>query len=158
MASIFEIDQEMMNLIDSETGELLDFERFSELEMQKNIKVENMALWYKSLCAEAEAIKNEISALSQRVKTKENTAQNLKEYLSKILNGQKFESPKCRISYRKSSAVEIENEEYLLVHAKEKYLTKRLPVPNKAVIKEALKDGEKIDGARLVEKQNMTIK
>ena len=158
MASIFEIDQEMLNLIDPETGELLDFERFSELEMQKNIKVENMALWYKSLCAEAEAIKNEISALSQRVKTKENTAQNLKEYLSKILNGQKFESSKCRISYRKSSAVEIENEEYFLVHAKEKYLTKRLPVQNKAVIKEALKDGEKIDGARLVEKQNMTIK
>ena len=40
MASIFEIDQEMMNLIDPETGELLDFERFSELKMQKNIKVE----------------------------------------------------------------------------------------------------------------------
>ena len=82
----------------------------------------------------------------------------IREYLSKILNGQKFESPKCRISYRKSSAVEIENEEYFLVHAKEKYLTKRLPIPNKAVIKEALKDGEKIDGDRLVEKQNMTIK
>lgn len=158
MASIFEIDQEMMSLIDPETGELLDFEKFLELEMQKNIKVENMALWYKSLCAEAEAIKNEISALSQRVKTKENTAQNLKEYLSKILNGQKFESSKCRISYRKSSAVEIENEEYFLVHANEKYLTKRLPVPNKTAIKEALMDGEQIDGARLVEKQNMTIK
>ena len=40
MASIFEIDQEMMNLIDPETGELLDSARFSELKMQKNIKVE----------------------------------------------------------------------------------------------------------------------
>ena len=158
MASIFEIDQEIMNLIDPETGELLDYDRFLELDMERNKKIENMALWHKSLCAETEAIKNEIKSLSERAKVKENRAQSLKNYLSKILNGQKFETPKCKVSYRKSSALELDDEEYFLSHAKEKYLTRKPPVPNKKAITEAIKAGEEVEGAKLVEKTNISIK
>ena len=43
--NIYEIDNAMFSLIDEETGEIKDFEAFEELQMQKEEKIENAALW-----------------------------------------------------------------------------------------------------------------
>lgn len=47
--TIYEIDARMAGLIDPETGELLDYEAFASLQMEREAKIENMALWYKDL-------------------------------------------------------------------------------------------------------------
>ena len=47
--NIYEIDNAMFSLIDEETGEIKDFEAFEELQMQKEEKIENAALWHKKI-------------------------------------------------------------------------------------------------------------
>ena len=52
---LYEIDQAILALVDPETGEILDYEAFSELKMKREEKIEGMALWHKNLTAEATA-------------------------------------------------------------------------------------------------------
>ena len=45
MASLYEINEAIMNTIDLETGEITDFDKFEALQMERNEKLENIALW-----------------------------------------------------------------------------------------------------------------
>ena len=57
--TIFDIDEAILNLVDEETGEVVDIEALEALEMERDKKVSNIACWIKQLDAEAEAIKAE---------------------------------------------------------------------------------------------------
>ena len=103
--NLYEIDQAMQALVDPETGELMDYEAFSELQMDRDSKIENMALWIKNLTAEAKAIKEEMDNLQKRRKTAENRAEGLKRYLFEALDGEKFQTARCSISYRKRKRI-----------------------------------------------------
>ena len=167
MASLYEINREMEeileNSIDPETGEILDEAvwKLNELQMAKDEKVENVALWHKNLLAESKAIADEIKALQERKRSLEKKMQWQENYLEWALEGQKFESPKVAITYRKSTAVEIEDLDKFIAGYKDNpdlVTTKIDYAPNKTNIKAMLKDGERIDGAWLIERQNMQIK
>ena len=67
--NIYEIDNAMFSLIDEETGEIKDYEAFEELQMQKEEKIENTALWYKNLVAESKAIREEENSKDTTSKT-----------------------------------------------------------------------------------------
>ena len=157
--NIYEIDNAMFSLIDEETGEIKDFEAFEELQMQREEKIENTALWYKNLVAESKAIREEEKALAERRKSLENKAESLKNFVSRALNGNKFSTSKVAISYRKSTAVEVDDEfiDYAMKNNSD-LLTYKQPEPNKAVIKEMLQGGFDIPHAELVERNNMSIK
>lgn len=158
MASFYELETAIFDLIDEETGELKDYEAFEKLNMEKNEKIENVALWQKSLLAEAEAIKKEAANLTARAKAKESRATQLEGLLTQVLAGAKFETPKCKINYRKSTAIEIEDEAKFIESAPEQYLTIKKPTVNKTAIKEAIKAGIDVEGAKLVERSNIIIK
>ena len=66
--SLYKIDRELESLVDPETGELLDFERFAELRMERERKIEDIALWHKNEVMEAKAIREEELALAERRK------------------------------------------------------------------------------------------
>lgn len=154
MASIFEIDQEMMNLIDPETGELLDYDRYLELDMERNEKIERSILAYKTFCIQAKAIKNEIKVMQKRANTKIKNAEQIKERLSYFLNGKKFESPKCIAYFKKDTSVQIEDLDYFLSNAEEKYLNKKISItPDKAAIKAAIKEGKEVVGSKFIRKK-----
>ena len=138
--NIYEIDNAMFSLIDEETGEIKDYEAFEELQMQREEKIENTALWYKNLVAE-------------------NKAENLKNFINRTLQGNKFATPKVAISYRKSTAVEVDDEfiDYAMKNNSD-LLTYKQPEPNKAVIKEMLQGGFDIPHAELTVRNNMSIK
>ena len=157
--NIYEIDNAMFSLIDEETGEIKDYEAFEELQMQKEEKIENVALWYKNLIAESKAIREEEKALAERRKSLENKAEQLKDYVSRALQGNKFATPKVAISYRKSTAVEVDDEfiDYAMKNNSD-LLTYKQPEPNKAVIKEMLQGGFDIPHAELTVRNNMSIK
>lgn len=157
--NIYEIDNEMLSLIDEETGEIKDYEAFEELQMQKEEKIENTALWYKNLVAESKAIREEEKALAERRKSLENKAENLKNFVNRTLNGNKFSTSKVAISYRKSTAVEVDDEfiDYAMKNNND-LLTFKRPEPNKTVIKGMLQGGFDIPHAELVERNNMSIK
>ena len=108
--TIYEIDNRIAGLVDPETGELLDYEAFAELQMEREAKIENMALWYKDLTAEAKAIREEEKALAERRKSAENKAERLKAYLDEALAGESYKTSRVAVSYRKSTAVEVSNE------------------------------------------------
>lgn len=154
MASIFEIDRQFEELIDPETGELLDYDAFLELQMERDSKIDNTACWVKELTAQANAIDAEIKSLTERKKSAQAKAQRLTEYLGTVLGGEKFSSARCAISYRKSEAVEVDEE-----LCPKKYMVKTVTVkPDKKAIKELLKTGKAVKGCTLVERQNISIK
>ena len=113
--TLYEIDQKMQNLVDPETGELMDYEAFAQLQMDREQKIENMALWVKDLSAEAKAIREEEDNLKERRKAMENRAERLKTYLSIALGGKKFQTPRCAVTFRKTTAVQIDDQEKLIL-------------------------------------------
>lgn len=157
--TIYEIDQALLSLIDPDTGEIGDYDMFCELQMEREAKVENMALWIKNLNAEADAIKAERDNLYEREKAARNKADRLKKYLAEILRGEKFTSPRVAVTFRKSEAVEIDEDFIEWAREKAGYLLKyKDPEVNKTAIKKAIKNGTAIEFARIVQNNNIQIK
>ena len=158
--TIYEIDNEIMNCIDMETGEVIDTDKLNDLQMERDAKIENVALWIKELKAEAEAIKNEKQALAERQRVAENKAESLKNWLAYALNGEKVKTAKCSISYRNSESVEVTEEGLeALMREHEDLLTYKAPEPNKKAIKDAIKnDGLTVAGVQLLQKTSTIIK
>ena len=154
MSNLFEINQAILNCIDLETGEIIDTAALDRLEMERDTKVENIALWIKNLNADAAALKAEKQALDARQKAAENKAESLKKYLAAALNGSKFTTPKVAITWRRSESVEVTD----ISKLDDDYLKYSDPTPDKTKIKAALKLGIELEGATLTEKQNMQIK
>lgn len=67
--TLYEIDSRMASLIDSETGEVVDYDAFIALDMARRDKLENTVCLLKNWSADVEAIKNEISTLQKRKKS-----------------------------------------------------------------------------------------
>ena len=157
--TIYEINQAIMNCVDLETGEIIDTEQLDKLQMERDTKIEGVACWIKDLKAEAEALKNEKQALAERQRVAENKAESLKKWLAYALQGEKFKTPKCAISFRKSEAVEVTDEGLNnLMKEHDELLTYKAPEPNKTAIKQALKDGLSVEGVQLVQNISTIIK
>ena len=159
--NIFEFDKvigdAIERAIDQETGEVISEDALAgleEIEMEREKKIENCVAYYKDCLARAKAIKEEAKALQDRAKSYENKADSLKNYLESALDGEKFESPRCKISYRKSESISIDPDALI----PSQYIKIREPEYNKTALKKALKAGEKIDGVTIVEKSNIQIK
>lgn len=154
--TLYEIDKRIIDLIDDETGEIIDsnLNTFDELIMERNNKIENVALWIKNLRADAEAYKAEAQAFVDRKKAAERKIESLTRLLEITLRGRKFKAERVQIGYRKSDSVQIDKDAKL----PDEYLRFREPEPDKAALKKALKDGVEIKGAWLEEKLNMQVK
>ncbi len=156
---LYEIDNAILDCIDLETGEVIDTERLDALHMERDAKIENVALWIKDLKAESEAIKAEKMALAERQKVAENKAESLKNWLAYALDGQKFSTARCAISFRKTEKVEISDVGMIrLMKEHDELLTYNDPEPNKTAIKQALKDGLTVQGVQLVQNMSTIIK
>ena len=152
-----QIEQAWSAAVDPETGEIISEEAaqaVEQLNMAREDKIENLALYYKNLTAEAKALKNEKLALEARQSAAEKKAESIKKYLASSMNGEKYKSEKVAISWRKSESVSVDENAFL----PDDYMTFKEPVPNLTAIKKALKAGEKIDGATLTSSNNIQIK
>ena len=151
---LYEINEQILNCIDSETGEVIDPEKLNDLQIAKDEKIENLALWYKDLLAEANALKEEKEAFAEREKAAKNKAESIKNYLSYVLNGENFKTTKCALSFRKSEKTVIDD----IYSIPENFLKYSEPKADLTEIKKAIKNGEEIKGAHLEETQNIQIK
>lgn len=160
--NLYQIDNAILECLDAETGEILDIERLEELQMVKDQKLENVALYIKAVAAEAAAIKAEEGALAERRKAKEAKVARLKEYLADVLGGQRFETARVSLSFRSSTGVEISDEiallEWLERHEKENCIKYKMPEISKSEVGKLLKAGEEVPGAALAVRQNIQIK
>ena len=152
--NLYEIENEILNCVDMETGEIVDIEKLESLQMERDQKIENIGCWIKNLLADAKALKEEKDNLAARQKSAENKAASLKAYLYNYLNGEKFKTAKVAISYRKSDSVDITEGAVI----PEKYLKYSDPTPDKIGLKAALKAGEKFPGISIVTSSNIQIK
>ena len=152
-----EIEEVLMNLVDDETGEVDEekLEQLNQLNVDRKEKIENCVLFAKSLRADGDAIMNESNALKERASRKFNKAERILQYVDMSLNGEKFETERCLVTYRPSQAVEILNEDALEDRF---FRVKTDRKPDKTSIKKALKAGEVVTGAVLVDKLNMQVK
>ena len=146
------------NAVDAETGEFFTKEALDELRMERDKKIENCILFVKNMTAEAKMLKEEIDAMTARMKSCKNKADRTTEYVQNILAGDKFKTTRCEVSYIRSKVVEIADN----VNVKDlddRFLrTKYTIEADKVALKEALMAGEEIEGITIVEKQNMKIK
>ena len=106
---LYEINAALEALVDPETGELMDYDAFEALNLAREEKIEGMALWYKDMVAEAKAIKEEADSLTARRRALEAKADRLKSYLDFQLGGEKFQTSRCAITYRKTTALQVED-------------------------------------------------
>lgn len=158
---LYEIDWEIQSCIDPETGEIIDEKKLNALRMERDEKLENVALWIKNLEAEAAAYKVEKERFATRERVARNKAESLKTWLAAALQGEKFTTTRAAVSFRTSEAVEITDPDFFLQWAGREnasLLSYALPTPNKTAIKELIKNGEIVPGAQLVKRQNINIK
>lgn len=152
MASLYEIDRRILALVDEETGEITDFEQLDKLQLERDDKIENIALWIKNLKSDEESYKAEKQAFEERQAKQKR--ESLERYLSAALNGEKFKTAKVECSFRKSQRVEVDD----VASLPDEFLKYKDPEADKTAIKEAIKEGKEIAGARLVTALNLQIK
>lgn len=152
--NLFQIDEEIMNCVDMETGEIIDIAKLDKLQMERDEKIENIGCWIKNLTADAEALKEQKLIFAERQKAAENKVESLKRYLANYLAGQKFSTPKVVISFRKASSVNITD----MAAIPKKYLKVVEPTADKTAIKDAIKAGISVAGAEIVEGRSILIK
>lgn len=160
--TLYEIEAQMQALldgqVDEETGEIVcDMDALEQLMLARDTKIENIACYIKNLTAETTAIREEEKALAKRRQTEERHAERLKTFLAAKLNGEKINTPRVAISWRRSEQVDI-SPDFFSDDRNEQYLRYKDPEPDKTAIKAALKAGETIPGAELITNLNMQIK
>jgi uncharacterized membrane protein YheB (UPF0754 family) len=86
-------------------------EKMEALEIDKDEKIDTLIRMYKNECAIAGAIEAEIKCLKDRMKSHDNKIEWVKKYIRQnIHEGEKKELSCGKISWRKSSSVEIVDE------------------------------------------------
>lgn len=152
--TLYEIDQKLLDCIDFETGEIINAEKLTELTMERDEKVEKVALWIKELKAEAEALKAEKQSFADRQRAAENKIESLKKWLADALNGEKFKTTKVAVSFRKTKSVDVPD----IFALDENYVKYSEPTADKAAIKKAIEAGQEVAGATLVENVSISVK
>ncbi len=163
MRALYEIDQAILDCVDLETGEILDGEKLTALQMEREQKLEGVALWVKDLRAEAEAVKAEADKLNARKKALDNKMDSTKTWLAAALNGEKLKTARCNVYQTHSQKLAVADEGELIsflqtLENPERFLRFKEPELRRDEIKKALKDDYEIPGAHLEESESVVIK
>lgn len=161
--NLFEINQKYFDILNmtDEDGCLSEaaFAALEEIQGEEIRKIENVALFIKDTEGFANAIRNEEKALAARRKVYENKVERLKKYLSDYLLAKdkpKFETQRVALSFRRSEKVNIFDQDAIIANYPE-FTTTEIKV-KAADVMAAIKAGQTIPGAEIVENQNLQIK
>lgn len=134
---------------------------FALLDAEFDDKADALACIIKELAAEAEAIKQQEAALKERRQRKESRGEYLRGLLSesmKRLDKTKIETSRNVISFRKSTALVIADEDdFKQRHRNLCQVEEVVKIPKKDIT-DRLKAGEEISGAVLETRQNLQIR
>lgn len=161
--NLFQIEEAITNCVkldgredyvDVSTGEIIDIEALKALEMERDTKIRNIACWIKNLESDEKALADQEKIFRERKNAAKNKKEQLKSYLASFLAGKKWKNNEVNITWKKSYPVEITDINKLSSY----YLKWKEPEPNKTLIGKDLKAGIKLNGAVIVEKNNMSVK
>jgi len=157
--NLFELNDNIVSLFDEETGEIKDVEKFNELQMQFEDKVESLALYYKETKAFLTALQEEKKSIDTRIKSCKTKLEGIQKYIGNALAGEKFETPKVKISYRKSKAVVVDDILAFMDNENaNEYVTYGEPKVDKKAVKTALELGIEMAGVHIEENTSTQIK
>jgi uncharacterized small protein (DUF1192 family) len=159
--SMYQIQSEYQQIADAlTTGELTpELEHALQIaEHELEVKSVNYSFVIKDINDEISIINAEIDRLKDLKKVRENALERLKNNISnamQLFQVDEIKTPLIKINFRKSESVEVDN--MALLDAK--FLNEKITItPDKMAIKEAIKNGEDVNGARLVINNNIQIK
>lgn len=124
------------------------------------VKAQNVAMFCRNLEATADAIKAHREAQKEREDAMRKRAEALKSYLARCMDAcgiEKIEGPGIALSFRKSSAVVI-NEPGLIPAQYMRQPDPPPPAPDKAAIAAAIKAGAEVPGAHVEQRRNLQIR
>lgn len=159
--TLYEIDSRIRAAIDAgftvdeDTGEVTGMEELEALESERNDKIEAICCVIKEMDAATKAFKDEIAAMKERSEKIGKKRERLANYLKESLAGDNFATARCAVSYRKSTSVEITDDDLLPDEFKVPKITF---TPDKVGIKTAIKGGVDVPGAAIKETVNMIVK
>jgi hypothetical protein len=161
MANLYEITrdaQELAFLLETEelTPELEAMLVINQEQLQ--VKAGNYAKVIANIQSDADAIDQEIKRLKAMKESKDRAVTRLKDALMEAMlvsTIDKIESPLFKLSLRRSESVEVDIVEAL---SSQFINIKNVVTADKVAIKEAIKRGENVIGARLIENFNLQIK
>lgn len=169
MASIYNISNDLKKIyedldngngIDLETGEIKP-EIMQQLSISRN-ELETKAVDYgyviKAFDDEIDIIDREIERLEERKAYVKKNKERMKTIVSSAMEEfgiNKIKSETLQLSFRKSESVDVFDES--LVDDKFKKVKTEISL-DKTAIKNAIKNGEDVQGAKIVEKNNLQIK
>lgn len=162
--NLYELNSQYKSLMDAalEHAEEFDGEvpaylsdQIDALDMERTDEVANTARYIKNLRAEAAAVKIEEQKLYQRRKSAERHADWAENYLSGILQGERFSDATAAVSWRKSEVVVTtrspeQTDEFARVKIETSW--------DKTAIKDAIKAGRELDFAKIEIRNNIQIK
>lgn len=159
---IYKINRKLEELVDPETGEVLELEAFEQLYTERIEMIEDMVLLYKNTVAEAEAVKAEADKLDQRSRLLREQADKLREHIRVSLNGEKFSTPRCTVTFRKSSSLDISDIDALIDWAErtghDECVRYKPPEVAKQAVTDLLKQGIQVPHAKIKVKKSVIIK
>lgn len=158
---LYQLNNQLVSILnqhtDFDTGEI-DTAVYTELDaigLAREEILEQMALYIKELQAQEVALKTEQDSLASRRASVNKQIDGLKSSLTQELAGQRLETPKVAVSFRKSTSVNVIDMDTLpAIYRREKVTY----TADKQEIKQALQAGHQVTGAELVERQNLQIK
>lgn len=160
MANIYEIAsdwfrvQEMMEDPEIDPQTLAD--TFEAIDGELEIKAENYAKVMKNLEGDIAAIKAEIDRLTSKKKTIENNIKNMKATLQNVMEvtgKTKFKTELFSFGIQKNAPSVVIDEQYI-ENIPERFLKYSDPAINKTAIKEAIQNGENLEGLAHLESKN----
>lgn len=160
--NLYEINHELElafeRAVDPETGEINEeaLGYFKEMEMVKEEKEENVALWIKNLKADLEAYRAEKKRFDEKIRATDNKIERLKRYLSDSLQGEKLKT--TRVSVYSTTSQKVELKEGCTLADVDDQFCKVTVELDKVAISKALKAGEEVNGVQLVQSTSLVIR
>ena len=148
--------------IDEETGEIKDSEVLEKLQSDIEVILQEKAASLVKYCKARDCfidnVDQEIKKLQALKKAATNKQDNFKKYIKMCMEKigvKNIETPNGTLSLRKSESISIDDEK--LIPAKFTTIVPEIKV-SKTDIKKAIKAGEKVPGATLMQNINLQIK
>ncbi len=159
--NLYEIDHDFLKLqqaLEESDGELTTeiAQMLDENEANMEKKYSNYVKMITMFSGKADMIDTEIQRLTKLKNTNKASSERLKTALAdslKLRAIDKYDGDFFKLSWRKSSSVEIEDENLL-----SKQYLKVVTSPDKVAIKTAIQAGKKVKGAYIKENTNLQIK
>jgi len=156
MATLYQLTDDLQiiqNMIEEGAEGLED--TLESIELALEDKLEGYAMVIKNVESDVEGLKAEIKRLSERKTTLENGIKRMKENMQfalEISGNKSVKTPRFTIGLRKSTAVQIEDEEVI-----PEEFVKVTKTISRSELAERLKEQE-VPGAKLVENQSLQIR